>query len=199
MRKDAILLFVLMLSCSFLNAQQIKKPVVLIMSKTNGFHHKSIPVGIAAIQQLGKQYNFDVDSTTDSLYFNNKKLKQYAAIILLNTTGTIFGKEQKAALQHYVRNGGGIVGVHAATDTEYDWPWYNKMIGAWFLSHPKQQTAKLVVTDKSHISTRHLPEVWERKDEWYNFKSLNPDVHVLITIDENSYEGGKNGAHHPMA
>ena len=73
------------------------------------------------------------------------------------------------------------------------------MVGASFLSHPSQQMAKLIVIDKENIATKHLPDVWERKDEWYNFKNMNPDVHVLIKIDETSYEGGKNGDNHPMA
>jgi type 1 glutamine amidotransferase len=73
------------------------------------------------------------------------------------------------------------------------------MVGASFLSHPSQQMAKLMVVDKKFIATKHLPDVWERKDEWYNFKNMNPDVHVLIKIDETSYEGGKNGDNHPMA
>lgn len=181
-------------------AFKIKKPPkVLIMSKTNGFYHSSIPAGIAAIQKLGRQNGFSVDTTTDSLSFNTKNLKQYAAIIFLNTTGTILGTAQKAAFQQYIRNGGGFAGVHAATDTEFDWPWYNQLAGAYFESHPAQQTAKLLVLNKKHIATQHLPNVWERKDEWYNFKSLNKKVNVLITIDEKSYRGGKNGANHPMA
>lgn len=174
-------------------------PRVLIMSKTAGFYHTSIPAGIAAVQKLGSENGFKVDTTTDPAAFTTKHLKKYAAVIFLNTTGTLFNEGQKTALQQYIRSGGGFVGVHAATDTEYEWPWYNKMIGAWFDNHPKQQAAKLIVKDKSHLATKQLPDVWERKDEWYNFKNINPDIKTLITIDEKSYEGGKNGDFHPMA
>lgn len=175
------------------------KPRVLVMTKTAGFYHASIPKGIEAIQKLGAENGFDVEVTKDSALFTDKNLKKFAAVIFLNTTGTLFNDDQKAAFQKYIRSGGGFVGIHAATDTEYGWPWYNKMVGAWFASHPKQQVAKLEVKDKSHPSTKHLPEVWERKDEWYNFKNINPDVKNLIVIDEKSYEGGKNGDFHPMA
>lgn len=174
-------------------------PRVLIMSKTAGFYHSSIPAGIAAIQKLGNENGFEVDTTTDPAVFTIKHLKKYAAVIFLNTTGTLFNEVQRTALQQYIRSGGGVTGVHAATDTEYEWPWYNKMIGAWFDNHPKQQAAKLIVKDKNHLATKHLPDVWERKDEWYNFKNINPGIKVLITIDEKSYEGGKNGDFHPMA
>ncbi|WP_346236102.1 ThuA domain-containing protein [Niabella insulamsoli] len=175
------------------------RPKVLLMTKTNGFYHSSIPKGIETIQKLGAENGFEVVATKDSALFNASNLKQYAAIIFLNTTGTLFNEDQKAAIQQYIHNGGGFVGIHAATDTEYGWPWYNKMIGAWFDSHPKQQEAKLLVKDKKHPATRHLPSVWERKDEWYNFKNINPDINILIAIDESSYEGGKNGKVHPMS
>lgn len=176
-----------------------KKPLVLIFSKTNGFRHSSIPVGIEAIKKLGEANGFDVNTTEDSLAFNKKNLKKYAAIIFLSTTGKVFGPDQEKALQEYIHHGGGYVGIHAATDCEYDWPWYGKLSGGYFKSHPSQQEAKLNVVDKNHPSTSFLPDTWVRKDEWYNFKYLNPDVTVLIKIDESSYKGGENGANHPMA
>jgi cytochrome c len=107
----------------------------------------------------------------------------------------------QAAFEKYIQSGGGYVGVHAASDTEYDWPWYNKLVGAQFKSHPKQQEAVLHVVDSNFIATKHLPREWKRWDEWYNFKNLMLDntYHVLITIDESSYTGGENGAFHPMS
>ncbi len=177
----------------------VKKNNVLIFSKTSGFRHESIEVGIAAIKKLGTTNNFDVDATEDSAYFTDDNLKKFNTIVFLSTTGTVLGKEQEVALQNFIHNGGGFVGIHAATDCEYEWPWYVKMVGASFLSHPQQQEAKLVVVDNTHLSTKHLSATWTRKDEWYNFKNMNPDVTVLIKIDETSYTGGKNGGNHPMA
>lgn len=177
----------------------IEKNKVLIFSKTNGYRHESIEAGIAAIKKLGTKNNFAVDATEDSLYLTDATLKKYKTILFLSTTGTVLGKEQELALQNFIHNGGGFVGIHAATDCEYEWPWYVKMIGGNFLSHPQQQIAKLIVVDNTHPSTKHLPATWQRKDEWYNFKNLNPDVTVLIKIDETSYTGGKNGDNHPMA
>ncbi len=176
-----------------------KKHTVLIFSKTNGYRHESIETGIAAIKKLGAANNFDVDATEDSAYINDVNLKKYNSVVFLSTTGTVLGKNEEAALQNFIHNGGGFVGIHAATDCEYEWPWYVKMVGASFLSHPQQQEAKLIVVDNAHPSTRHLPAIWTRKDEWYNFKNMNPDVKVLIKIDETSYTGGKNGDNHPMA
>jgi type 1 glutamine amidotransferase len=172
---------------------------VLVFSKTNGFRHSSIPKGIEAIKKLGEENNILVDATEDSTYFTDANLKQYGAIIFLSTTGNILGDAEEQAFKNFINNGGGFAGIHAATDCEYGWPWYVKLVGANFLSHPHQQIAKLQVVDKKHSSTKHLPDVWERKDEWYNFKNINPDIKVLIKIDETSYKGGKNGDNHPIA
>lgn len=175
------------------------RPRLLVFSKTMGFRHDCIPVAKVAIMQLGQENGFDVDTTEDANAFEYKNLKKYAAVLFLNTTGNVLDDKEQAAMEKYIHKGGGFMGIHAATDTEYDWPWYNKLVGAWFTSHPKQQTATLVVVDKNNDATRHLGDKWSRWDEWYNFKDLNPDLHVLIKIDESSYEGGKNGDNHPMA
>jgi len=177
-----------------------KTPKILVFSKTAGFHHASIPVGMAAIQKLGMENKFEVDTTTDASKFTEQNLKQYAAVVFLSTTGDVLNAEQQTAFEHYIQSGKGYVGVHAATDTEYDWPWYNKLVGAYFLGHPKQQDAVLTVIDNNFAATKNLPKTWKRFDEWYSFKDFHwDDVHVLITIDETSYEGGKNGSYHPMS
>ena len=98
-----------------------------------------------------------------------------------------------------IQAGGGFVGIHAATDAEYHWGWYGRLVGAYFNGHPAQQEAILHVTDSTHAATRHLPRQWKRRDEWYNFKNLGKDLTILLTIDERSYQGGTNGASHPMA
>nr|WP_236634453.1 ThuA domain-containing protein [Pedobacter antarcticus] len=119
--------------------------------------------------------------------------------MFLNTTGDVLNDVQQQAFEQYIKAGGGYVGVHAATDTEYEWPWYGKLVGAYFVKHPEQQVASLVVKDRKSAATAHLPATWSRKDEWYNFKNINPDIKVLIELDEKSYKGGSNGAFHPIA
>jgi len=177
----------------------LAKPKILVFSKTKGFHHASIAVGVPAIMKLGSENNFDVDSTTDASKFTSVNLKQYAAVVFLSTTGDVLNDEQQEAFKKYIEAGGGFVGVHAATDTEYDWPWYGDLVGAYFKSHPKQQEATLHVVDKNFIATKHLPDDWKRFDEWYNYKYIAKGLHVLIKIDEKSYTGGENGDDHPMA
>ncbi|GAA4407595.1 hypothetical protein GCM10023187_28420 [Nibrella viscosa] len=176
-----------------------KVPRILVFSRTKGFYHKSIPAGIAAIQKLGQENNFLVDTTKNAALFTDENLKKYSAVVFLSTTMNVLDPKQQVAFERYIQAGGGFVGIHAATDTEYNWPWYNKLVGAQFSSHPKQQQAGIDVIDKSHISTSHLPDRWERFDEWYNFKNINPDVKVLAKLDETSYQGGTNGDNHSFA
>jgi len=191
-----LILLLLMAICSNF---AIAKSKVLIFSKTAGFHHQSIAPGITAIRLLGKQNSFDTDTTTDATKFTYKNLKRYDAVIFLNTTGNVLNDEQQAEFQKYIRSGKGFAGVHAATDTEHDWPWYGQLAGAYFINHPKIQQAVLQVVEPATVFTSHLPAKWIKTDEWYNFKWIAENLHVVLTVDEGSYTGGKNSPVHPMS
>ena len=152
--------------------------------------------------QLGEDHGFLVDATEDADVFSEGALRQYRAVVFLNTTGDILDDAQQVQFERYIQAGGGYVGIHAATDTEYDWPWYGRLAGAYFVSHPNNpnvRTGTFRILDHDHASTRGLPEEWIREDEFYNFRSINPDINVLVDIDEESYEGGTNGEYHPMS
>ena len=176
-----------------------KKPLVLVFTKTSGFRHSSVADGVNAIFQLAKQNQFEADTTSDAEWFRDDLLKPYAAVIFLNTTGNLLNLSQKLAMQKFIESGKGFMGVHAAADAEYGWSWYGHLVGAWFNGHPEQQEAVLQILDSVNDATRNLPRPWKRKDEWYNFKNISPDLHLLLAIDEKSYTGGTNGAIHPMA
>jgi type 1 glutamine amidotransferase len=192
-------LFVLLLLGGSVWAKAPKK--VLVFSKTAKFRHSDgIRAGKIALIQMGKENDFAVDTTEDASVFTDENLKQYAAVVFLSTTGDVLNDQQQEAFQKFIRSGKGFVGIHSATDTEYDWPWYGELVGAYFGSHPPgQQEAVFNVIDQNNISTRQLPAVWKRRDELYNFKWIAENLHVLIKIDENSYNGGKNGENHPMS
>jgi len=175
------------------------QPKVLIFSKTAGFRHGNIETGIQAIKKLGQENDFTVVATEDADRLNDDSLQYYVVIIFLNTTGDILNAQQQIAMENFIRSGKGFVGIHSATDTEYDWAWYGELVGAYFNGHPAIQEAKLPVKIRDHISTRHLPAVWERRDEWYNFKNIQNDIKVLIEIDEASYQGGTHDKNHPIA
>lgn len=176
------------------------RPRILVFSKTAGFRHASIETGIAAMKKLGEQNKLRMDATENSTTFTEKNLARYKAVVFLSTTGDILNDQQQSAFEKFIRAGGGYVGIHAASDTEYDWPWYEKLVGAYFKSHPAIQDATVNVTDRDHISTKHLPKRWQRRDEWYDYRN-NPrgNVHVLATLDENTYKDGSMGDDHPIA
>ncbi|MFD0939670.1 ThuA domain-containing protein [Pedobacter boryungensis] len=177
-----------------------KKPVVLVFSLTKGYHHASITDGINAIQKLGATNRFTVDTTTNVNLFTAENLKKYKALVFLSPTGSnIFTDEQKAALKKYINNGGGFVGIHAASDCNFEWEWYGKMVGGFFDSHPKIQEAKLNIIEAKNKMVKDLPQPWSHKDEWYNFKSFNTSVNVLIKVDETSYQGGTMKNDHPIS
>jgi cytochrome c len=172
---------------------------LLVFSKSAGFRHSSIPVGKAAIVKLGRQNGLAVDTTENAAFFTDENLKKYGAVLFLNTTGGVLDANQQAAFERFIRAGAGYVGIHAATDTDHQWPWYTALSGAWFTGHPDQDTVQTTVVSRDHISMKGFPEHWWIKDELYNFGNLNPDIKVLLTIDEKAYEGGDMGGFHPMS
>ncbi len=173
---------------------------VLVFSETTGFRHDSIPAGRTAVCEVAGADGIAVDWTEDSSNFTAATLGQYDAVVFLSTTGDPLSAAEQTAFEAYIQAGGGFAGIHAASDTEYDWAWYGGLVGAYFESHPANQNATVKVSDRKHPSTGHLPQRWQRFDEWYSFRS-NPrgSVHVLATLDESTYTGGVDGADHPTA
>ena len=191
----------LILALALTATSQAASYKVLVFSATAGFRHDSIPNGIAAIQALGSTNNFAVDATEDATAFSDANLAQYKAVIFLCTTGDVLtNAPQQNALQNFIGAGGGWVGIHSAADTEYSWPWYGALMGAYFSNHPAIQNATVKVIDPVDPSTSFLPRRWVRNDEWYSFQT-NPrgSVHVLATLDETTYSGGTMGFDHPLA
>lgn len=175
---------------------------LLVFSKTAAFRHASIEAGQTALKKMATEKGFTINFTEDASLFTEKSLKNYNAVVFLNTTGDILNDKQQATFERYIQAGGGYVGVHAATDTEYDWPWYNKLAGAWFQDHPMTpsnvQKGRYYVTEKNDL-TAGMPESFERTDEFYAFKNISDNINVVLKIDESSYIGGTNGDNHPMS
>lgn len=201
-RYEVLAAIVSLLACLPFSASSQTGKRMLVFSKTKAFRHKSIPAGQEALLKLGAENGIVVDTTENSAVFTEDNLGRYGAIVFLNTTGDILDAEQQSAFERYIQGGGGYVGIHAATDTEYEWPWYNKLSGAYFLSHPSNpnvQEGEAYAVNKNHPSMFGFPDRWKIKDEFYDFKSFNKDVNVLIKIDEKTYKGGKMGDDHPMS
>lgn len=172
---------------------------ILVFSKTAGFRHNAIPEGIRLLNALGLENNFGVDATEDASAFTAENLAQYQAVVWLNTTGTVLEEDsQRQAFEQFIRRGGGYVGIHAAADTEYDWPFYEQLVGAYFKCHPLQQYATLINEAPTEPSMRSIPLRWTIYEEFYSFQS-NPRerVNVLMSIDESSYLQSPNTTNLP--
>lgn len=170
---------------------------VLIFTRTAKFHHDSIPVAVATLHQLSAEAGMVADQSDDSRSFRADNLARYRAVVFANTTGDVLDATQQAAMEQFIRNGGGFMGVHAAADTEYDWPWYGELVGTWFHKHPEglQETR----VQPEHDGRTSGP-AWPIRDEIYNYRRNPRDrVQVIATVDEARYNGGSMGTDHPIA
>lgn len=192
-------LCILFASTLVMNAQDVQpKPEsihVLVTTKTGGFRHDSIPEAIKAFVEMGQERNWNITFTEDSSLFTPELLARMDAVVFLLTSGEIFEDAQREAIEEFVRQGGGLFGVHSGgTDTEYNWPWLRARIRAKFVSHPPVCEAELIIEDRDHPATRHYES--DRvlvEDEIYSFDE-NPREHVqvLISVDEDSYDVDNN-------
>ncbi|MCL1634290.1 ThuA domain-containing protein [Luteimonas sp. SX5] len=169
----------------------------LVFTRTEGYRHDSIPAAAAAVRELGAQLGWQVEHGEQAGAFTPQNLARYRVVVFANTTGDVLDDAQQDALRAFVEGGGGFVGIHSAADTEYEWPWYGELVGAWFKSHPPGlQTADVVFEGERPLLKRR----WRATDELYNYRR-NPrdEVRVVATVDEQGYEGGTMGADHPIA
>jgi cytochrome c len=178
---------------------------ILVFSKTVGWRHDSIPEGIATFEKMATAEKFSIVATEDSSIFNDTDLKQFNTIVFLNTTLDVLDKNQEAAMERYIQAGGGFVGIHSATDTEWegDWFWFRNLVGAVFKNHPSQpsnvQNARLVSLIPGDPLLENIPHEFSLADEWYNYRDLYEGLEYLMEVDEKTYQGGEHGEHHPIA
>ena len=198
-------LFLFVLTCSASFAQQFK---ALLFTKTDGFHHESIQEGVTAMRTLANRNNFTIDWQENASIFNDKALENYNVVIFLNTTGNILNDEQQAAFEKFIKAGKGYVGIHSASDTEYEWAWYTKLVGMMFKIHPQQQTAYLKLEDANFPGMERFPKKMIWTDEWYEYSERKADdLHILLSVDEKTYDPnvkwgereGKGMGFHPIA
>lgn len=182
----------------------LKSAKILVFSKTKGWRHDSIPEGIATFEKLATKENFTLVSTEDAAIFNDVDLRQFNAIVFLNTTLDILDTNQEVAMERYIQAGGGFVGIHAAADTEWegDWYWYRNLLGAVFKNHPNQPSNVQQATVKTLSSAdplmANVPAELSIADEWYNYRDMYQGLEVLQEVDEKTYQGGEHGEHHPI-
>jgi type 1 glutamine amidotransferase len=197
-----ILIFLFFCSGSLLAQKQFK---ALLVTTTKGWHHEALHYGVVALQKMASKNEFSLELLQDPKGFNDKNLEQYDVVIFLHTTGDIFDSSQQKSMERFIRSGKGFVGIHSASDTEYDWEWYTKLVGRMFVTHPPTQTAKLEVIDSTFPGVKEFSNrMWT--DEFYQFgPEKTTGLHYLLGVDENSYSPAKQGQakgmgkFHPLA
>ena len=171
---------------------------VLVITETDGWVHDSIEAGLKLIKYLGDKNRFNVYHSDNSRVINYSNLNSIKTLIFLNTTEDILSEDEQVVMEKFIQSGKGFVGIHSASDTEYEWKWYGDLVGAYFKSHPEGTTnAKILKIENGRFS-KHLSPVWQVEDEWYNFNYTNANINVVLELDERSYYGGENGDYHPI-
>ncbi len=174
---------------------------ILLFTKTapGSYRHESIGPGKLAVMRLCRENGIEVDTSENSDLFTDDNLKKYQALVFLSANQDIFNPAQEQAFQRYIRAGGGFAGIHAASGAEREWPWYAQLLGGSFVWHTPQQSATIDIVDTSHSSAQGLPRRWPRYDEWYFFRDMNPNIHVIATLDSTTYKSDRHPANYPFA
>jgi hypothetical protein len=184
---------------------------VLVYSRTAGPRHANLgpalgpglnpPLTAANVAQsglveLGKQNGFTVDWTEDVTQLAGAaSLFKYNAVIFMSTTRDTLDDSAQTALRQYIRGGGGFVGIHNAFGTEYNWPWYEGLLGgANYYDHGPAQAGVVQTVDRNDVSTKDLPNRWAFTDEWYNLVPFPSNVRFLAKVDEKSLAKGVEGS-----
>ena len=188
MKKYLLAILIVCLFCSYNKPSRFAQFKVLVVTTTNGWQHESRHYGVEAIKKLGERHFFDVEIMQNPGFITEKNLEPFQAVIFLCTTGDILNDAQQAAFEKYIRSGRGYVGIHSASDTEYDWEWYTKLVGRMFHIHPAIQTARLeVLNDKfPGMKSFSTGQMWT--DEWYEFgPEKTTGLNYILSVDETSY------------
>ncbi|MFD2024361.1 ThuA domain-containing protein [Promicromonospora aerolata] len=189
-------------------AAALEEGRVLIFTATTQYRHaEAITQGTPVLEAAFAEAGILSDHTEDPTVFNDTDLAQYDALVMFQASGDPWNAEQKAAMERYQQAGGGIVAIHNATDMRGGYAWWDEMIGSLMPGHAATGSSPglpgtVRVEDRKHPSTEHLPQRWDRADEWYNFSTnVRGDAHVLATMDESTYDPGSNamGYDHPIS
>jgi type 1 glutamine amidotransferase len=172
------------------SAQKSYEKSILIYTKNGeGYVHENIAASVTALEKICEEEGIRTEVSDQPAVFTRENLERFDALVFSNSNNEGFDSQaQREAFQGFIRRGGGFAASQSATATERDWPWYWALVGGKFLRHPPYQEFDVVVTDRTHESTRHLPARWSISDECYYSYHLNPDIHILLSVDLNTIE-----------
>lgn len=156
---------------------------LLVLTAADDFSHGSTEAGVEAIRAIAEEIDAEVDVADSVDVISEPNLRRYAAVVFLNTSGDILDYSRQADLERFIQAGGGFVGIHSAAETETDWPWYGRLVGAYFAEpvseYPRMRPA-VITAATEHPATDSIPADWNQTDEWYRLDIVNPNVNVLL-------------------
>lgn len=176
-------------AASAVQAQVASQPRILVYTRNytpdgKGYVHDNIAASVAAIHKMGEEAGFGVDASNDPAVFTDASLRQYAVIVFSNSNNEAFSDDaQRAAFKRYIEAGGGFVGIHSASGSERDWPYFWSVLGGKFAAHPRQQPFVVRVVDPKFPAVKGLPAQFTWTDECYFLDHLNPDIHPILVTD----------------
>lgn len=201
------ILYTLLLAAFAISARAADVPTVLIYTHNGptadgkkGYVHDNIASCVKAIEKLGAEYGFKTAVSDDPSIFTESSFKKYSAIIFANSNNKAFDtEEQRKAFQDFIHHGGGFVGIHSATGSERDWPWFWKLIGGSFAWHAPLQKFTIQIVDTNHpASSFFTSKTWDWEDEFYTVKEQPKDIHVLLAGNIKPLKGvGEKAANLP--
>lgn len=200
MKTKIILLVIVVFTAFFSNAQnnksEFEKPLnILVFSKTSGFRHASISMGIKMLYDQSRKQNWVITATEDASLLRDDFLAKFDMAVFLSPTGDAICDAGQAAFEKFIKSGKGFVGIHAAADCEYEWPFYGNLVGAYFLTHPPAQKATVIFENYDHPAMKPFKgmKTYTTVDEWYSFKkNPRPNVNVLARLDESTIKKSNN-------
>ncbi len=193
MKNLIILILSIFMMTTVSNAQKkqdFEKAIsILVFSKTKGFRHASISSGLKMLSDNSEKQNWVITATEDQSLLRDEFLARFDVIVFLNPTGDAIDETGQAAFEKFMKSGKGFVGIHAAADFEYEWPYYGNLVAAYFRTHPPAQKATVIFENYDHPAMKPFEgmKTYTTFDEWYSFKeNPRPNVHVLARLDEST-------------
>ena len=207
-QKTALFIITTILITGLLSLNKAPKFKVFVTLSKAKDHIKMMEAAKPFLEKIAAANNFSIDITDDTSQINDANLSKYKVFIQLQQAPFDLSYSQQDAIQKFVEQGKGWVGIHAAGLPGKDfiapgkkyWQWYEDFMGGITYSpHPAYQKGIVIIEDQKHPITKNLPDKFEVPDEWYEFnKSPRPNVHVLATADESSYRQNKPMGDHPI-
>jgi type 1 glutamine amidotransferase len=178
-RPLALIALAIGLTIGAVAAQAPAPKKLLFLTHAGLYKHTSLGPAEKAAIELGKTGGFDVTTvegykqeaaTIDLAFLTPEYLAGFDGLMLMTNGNLPLTEAQRANLLEFVRGGKGLIGVHCAALTLYDYPAFGEMLGGYYRRSIKQNAiGVLKVEDANHPATRMLGGSWPVVDEFYLF------------------------------